>query len=187
VALILALDMSGQPSRWLMIEEAITYQARRMVAWSLGRTVATYHGGISRATGERSVLSTASIIAIRGAHELVRNERAEPTLSNTALYARDRHVCAYCGERCRDRELSRDHIVPVHSGGRDRWMNVVTACRVCNMRKGGRTPEAAGMPLLYTPYVPNRHEHLILQNRRILQDQMQYLMVKVPRHSRLHA
>ena len=57
MALILALDMSGQPSRWLMIEEAITYQARRMVAWSLGRTVATYHGGISRATGERSVLT----------------------------------------------------------------------------------------------------------------------------------
>jgi hypothetical protein len=43
------------------------------------------------------------------------------------------------------------------------------------------------MPLLYLPYVPNRYEHLILQNRRILQDQMEYLMAKVPRHSRLHA
>lgn len=134
--------MSGQPSRWLMIEEAITYQARRMVAWSLGRTVATYHGGIARATGERSVLSTASIIAIRGAHELVRNERAEPTLSNTALYARDRHVCAYCGERCRDRELSRDHIVPVHSGGRDRWMNV--ADRLPRLQHAQGWPDARG-------------------------------------------
>lgn len=187
MALILALDMSGLPSRWLMIEEAITYQARRMVAWSLGGTVATYHGGISRATGERSVLSTSSIVAIRGARELVRDAEAEPPLTNAALYARDRHLCAYCGEHYRDRELSRDHIVPVYRGGRDRWMNVVTACRVCNMRKGGRTPESAGMPLLYAPYVPNSYEHLILQNRRILQDQMEYLMVKVPQHSRLHA
>jgi hypothetical protein len=43
------------------------------------------------------------------------------------------------------------------------------------------------MPLLYTPYVPNRYEHLILQNRRILQDQSEYLLAKVPRHSRLFA
>jgi hypothetical protein len=43
------------------------------------------------------------------------------------------------------------------------------------------------MPLIYAPYVPNRHEHLILQNRRILHDQMEYLMARVPRHSRLHA
>ncbi len=187
MALILALDMAGQPGRWLMIEEAITYHARRMVAWSLGDVVATYHGGVSRSTGERSSLSTASIIAIKGASALAGQADADPPLTNVALFARDLHLCAYCGDHFRERDLSRDHVVPVYRGGRDRWMNVVTACRVCNIRKGGRTPEAAGMPLLYAPYVPNRHEHLILQNRRILQDQMQYLMAKVPRYSRLHA
>ncbi len=183
--LILALDAAGHPSRWLMVEEAITYHARRMVAWSLGDVVATYRGGVSRLTGERSALSTSSIIAIKGAAELVRSGQVEPHLTNTALFARDRHICAYCGDRFRDRDLSRDHVVPVYRGGRNRWMNVVTACRSCNIRKGGRTPESAHMPLLYAPYVPNRHEHLILQNRRILQDQMEYLMTKVPRHSRL--
>ncbi len=187
MAMILALDMAGLPSRWLMIDEAITYHARRMVAWSLGDVVATYHGGVSRMTGERSELSTSSIIAIKGASELVRDAHAEPHLTNAALFARDRHVCAYCGGEYRERDLSRDHVVPVYRGGKDRWMNVVTACRVCNIRKGGRTPEAAHMPLLYTPYVPNKYEHLILQNRRILQDQMEYLLVKVPRHSRLFA
>jgi hypothetical protein len=187
VALILALDMAGRPGRWLMIEEAITYHARHMVAWSLGNVVATYQGGISRATGERSSLSTASIIAIKGAAELARETHAEPHVTNAALFVRDRHLCAYCGEQFRERDLSRDHVVPVYRGGRDRWMNIVTACRPCNIRKGGRTPEAAGMPLLYAPYVPNRHEHLILQNRRILEDQMQYLMAQVPRYSRLHA
>lgn len=34
-------------------------------------------------------------------------------------------------------------------------MNVVTACKSCNHRKGNRTPEQAHMGLLYTPYVPS--------------------------------
>jgi 5-methylcytosine-specific restriction endonuclease McrA len=186
VALILALDLAGMPNRWLLVEQAITYYARDMVAWSLGRTVCTYRGGLSRLTGERSELSTKSIIAIKGASEFVRDGRAEPHLTNHALYRRDRHVCGYCGGRFKEYDLSRDHIVPLHKGGKDRWMNVVTACRRCNTMKGGRTPEAAHMPLIFAPYVPNRHEHLILQNRRILQDQMEYLMARVPRHSRLH-
>lgn len=184
--LILALDAAGLPSRWLPVEEAITYHARRMVAWCTGPVVATYRGGICRASGERSRLSTTSIIAIRGPRGGA-EPWMEPRLTNDSLFARDRHLCAYCGHAFRERELSRDHVLPVHRGGVDRWMNVVTACRVCNIRKGGRTPEGAGMPLLYAPYVPNRHEHLILQNRRILDDQMAFLAQGVPRSSRLHA
>jgi hypothetical protein len=187
VAFILALDAAGMPNRWLFVEQAITYHARDMVAWSLGDTVCTFRGGVSRLTGERSAISTKSIIAIRGAAEFVKDHHAEPHLTNAALYRRDRHMCAYCGGLFKEYGLSRDHVVPLHLGGRDRWMNVVTACRSCNTLKGGRTPESARMALLYAPYVPNRYEHLILQNRRILHDQMEYLMARVPRYSRLHA
>ena len=123
---------------------------------------------------------------VKGAMDFVKDHHAEPHLSNTSLFFRDRHMCAYCGGQYKERDLSRDHVIPVYLGGKDRWMNVVTACRGCNIRKGGRTPESSDMPLLYTPYVPNRYEHLILQNRRILQDQMEYLMAKVPKHSRLY-
>ena len=185
MALILTVDMAGEPSRWVVVEDAITYYARQMVAWSLGSVVATYRGGHSRLTGERSQLSTRSIIAIKGAAGFTKGNH-EPHLSNAALFSRDRQVCAYCGDRFRELKLSRDHVIPVFMHGKDRWMNVVTACRSCNIRKGGRTPESARMPLLYLPYIPNRYEHLILQNRRILHDQMEYLMTKVPKHSRLH-
>ena len=185
--LILEVDPGGTPRRWLLVEEAITYHARQQVAWSIGSIVRTFHGGLSRITGERSELSTASIIAIKGSGVFAKEFQREPPLINAALFVRDRQVCAYCGDRPRDRELSRDHIVPLSRGGEDRWMNVVTACRGCNSKKDNRTPEAARMPLLYLPYVPNRHEHMILQNRRILVDQMQYLMARVPKHSRLHA
>ena len=154
MALILALDMAGMPNRWLVMEQAITYHARDMVAWSLGDVVCTFRGGVSRLTGERSSLSTKSIVAIKGSSEFVRDHSAEPHLTNAALYRRDRHLCGYCGGRFREGDLSRDHVVPLHLGGRDRWMNVVTACRSCNTLKGGRTPEAAHMPLIYAPYVP---------------------------------
>jgi hypothetical protein len=65
-------------------------------------------------------------------------------------------------------------------------MNVVTACRNCNQKKGNRTPEEAHMQLIYAPYVPNRAEFLILANRRILADQMEFLRQHVSANSRIN-
>ena len=86
VALILTVDMAGVPNRWVVVEDAITYYARQMVAWSLGSVVASYRGGYSRVTGKRSQLSTRSIIAIKGAVDFMKGNH-EPHLSNAALYA----------------------------------------------------------------------------------------------------
>ncbi len=181
--LVLTVDMAGLPQAWVVLEEAITYHAKQMVAWSVGREVKEFRGGWQR-NGERSRISTRSILAIKGtgagAHAHV------PGLTNAMLFARDRHLCAYCGRRFMSRDLSRDHVVPVSRGGRDAWTNTVTACRACNTRKGNRTPDQAKMMLLYVPYAPSRHEHFILRNRRILTDQMEYLLAGVPKSSRLH-
>lgn len=181
--LVLTVDMAGLPQAWVDLEEAITYHAKQMVAWSLGREVREFRGGWQR-NGERSRIATKSILAIKGTGAGAHLHA--PGLTNPMLFARDRQLCAYCGKRFLIRELSRDHVVPVSRGGRDSWTNTVTACRGCNTRKGGRSPEQAEMPLLYVPYVPNRHEHFILRNRRILADQMEYLLAGVPRTSRLH-
>ena len=43
------------------------------------------------------------------------------------------------------------------------------------------------MMLLYTPYVPNKAEYLILSNRNILADQMDFLARHVPSQSRVRA
>jgi len=183
--LILTLDQAGLPQAWVEIEEAITYHAKRLVAWSAGNHVCAYRGGIQR-DGRRSRIETRSILALLGAGHAGRLFARVPVLGNDLLYARDRHVCAYCGDRFAVRDLSCDHVVPVSKGGTHVWMNVVTACRTCNGRKADRTPEQARMPLLYVPYVPSRHEHFILRNRNILADQMEYLLTGVPRTSRLH-
>lgn len=183
--LILTLDMHGIPHRWITWQHACYYHAKGRVAWSLGATAFTIYGGISRISGHRSHLSSASIIAIKGKAMAFRAFNHVPPLSNRELFHRDRHLCAYCGGVFSSVRLTRDHIKPFSRGGEDAWMNVVTACRSCNERKSDRTPEQAGMELLYAPYVPNRAEYLILTNRRILADQMGFLAQHVPEQSRL--
>ncbi len=72
------------------------------------------------------------------------------------IYARDHNRCQYCGRRFPTSELSLDHVVPRSMGGRTTWENVVCCCVACNIRKGGRTPEEAGMRLRSKPLKPRR-------------------------------
>lgn len=183
--LILALDAYGFPQRWISWQQACYYHARDLVAWAGGDFSLIIHGGISRLTGEQSTITTNSIIAVKGQAHGAQLAQQVPPLSNRELFHRDRCLCAYCGHEYGPQRLTRDHVVPVSKGGRDIWMNVVTACRACNQRKGGRTPERAGMQLLYAPYVPNRAEFLILSNRHILADQMDFLTRHLPARSRV--
>ncbi len=155
------------------------------VAWTLGDPFQVLRGGIQRSTGLQSRIDLHPIIAVRGSVPS-RAWRQVPTLSNPKLFARDRNVCAYCAGHFRFDELTREHIVPVSRGGADSWMNCITACRGCNGSKGNRLPEEARMTLIYLPYVPSLHEDMILSGRRIVVDQMDFLLASVPRSSRLH-
>jgi 5-methylcytosine-specific restriction endonuclease McrA len=155
------------------------------VAWTLGDTFQVLRGGVQRTTGRQSRIEVHPIIAVRGAIPS-RAWRQIPALSNPKLFARDRNVCAYCGGHFHFDELTREHIVPVSRGGHDTWMNCITACRACNGHKGNRLPEEARMTLMYLPYVPSLHEDMILRGRRIVADQMDFLLASVPRSSRLH-
>jgi hypothetical protein len=182
---ILALDIAGNPFRWLDVERAIYYVAGKKVAWEVGDEEMLFHGGTQR-SGERSVLTLRPVIALAKSEAMVRHQQALPLgHENVLLFRRDREICAYCGEHFDRKNLTRDHILPRARGGKDVWMNVVAACRHCNMRKACRTPDEAGMPLLYVPYAPCRFEHFILTGRKILADQMSYLMARLPKHSRL--
>lgn len=181
---ILALDISGTPRMWISPDDAITYHAKGAVAWSLGEIVAKYRGGVQH-DGTLSYIETPSIIAIRGRGFDVSKFSKVP-LSNRGLFGRDRMICGYCGEHFENyKDLSRDHIVPVSKGGVNTWMNTITACKRCNSHKGNKTLKESGMELLYLPYEPNHWENLLLQNRKILVDQMDFLMAGVPKHSRL--
>jgi hypothetical protein len=180
---ILIVDSQGQPVRWAALTRAARYYASGKVVNDLGECLFSMTGGLQEISGERSFVVSSSIVMIRGRHRSP-NGRGHVGLSKHRLFARDRHVCAYCGAHCNESDLTVEHIIPVSRGGRHEWTNVVTACRSCNTRKGNRRPEEARMPLLYVPYAVCRNEGFILSNRRILADQMAFLQASLPRHSR---
>jgi 5-methylcytosine-specific restriction endonuclease McrA len=67
---------------------------------------------------------------------------------------RDHFRCQFCGEQMPMSHLNYDHVLPRSRGGKTTWTNIVAACYTCNERKGNRTPEEAGMPLLSIPTKP---------------------------------
>lgn len=78
-------------------------------------------------------------------------------LNRRNLFARDRNRCQYCGRSFPTSELSIDHVIPRAQGGGDTWENLVCACVRCNARKGGRTPDQAGLTLKARPARPRRN------------------------------
>lgn len=182
--MILTLDRNGQPLQWATWQEAVIYQAKDLVKWSMGEISFIAHGGKNRHTGEQSVITVPSIISVDSSFKM---KYRTPALNNTNLFRRDLNLCAYCGRQFREEKLTRDHIVPVSLGGPNTWMNCVTACKPCNNYKGNILLEDLDMELLYVPYVPDRNEALILKNRNIKYDQFDYLKAFLPSHSRAHS
>lgn len=73
------------------------------------------------------------------------------------ILERDRYQCCYCAVRGAD---TIDHVFPRSRGGADSWENLVASCKKCNNRKGNRTPEEWGHPLLWRPHRPDKTGYL---------------------------
>lgn len=185
---VLRVDKTGLPQEWINYEAAAGLICSGDMEWSYGPHVARLHGGWNR-MGERSFLDIPAVLATRGRAKFDLASSIPPLgrAGNARLFERDRHLCAYCGTRFGNRQLTRDHVQPTSRGGLDEWTNVVSACTRCNSRKADKTPEQANMPLLYVPYAPNWFEDFILRQggRRILADQMEFLASRLPAHSRV--
>lgn len=181
---ILKLDVSGIPQSWIHAEDATKHYAEGSVAWTLGPPIAVMRGGISRLTGQQSVIELHSIIATKGSSRINLFE-VIPAITKVKLYKRDQGMCAYCASVVYETDAEAEHIVPASKGGHYSWMNLVIACRACNQKKGNRLPENAGMSLMYAPYIPSLYEDMILKGRNILADQMEFLAANLPKNSRL--
>ncbi|MFZ6756102.1 HNH endonuclease [Undibacterium sp. Ji50W] len=182
---ILVLDIAGIPYDWISQNDAATHYAAQKVAWDIGDQVLMLRGGYNK-NGEQSKIVVRPIISIRNSERMSKNNRHQIPLGdgNRLLYARDKYICAYCGEKFAYHELSRDHVLARSRGGKDVWENCVTACRICNQNKGSKLVHDF-KPLIYVPYAPCRFEHFILSGRNVIADQLDYLTAKLPRHSRL--
>ncbi len=94
-----------------------------------------------------AVLRLLEYIPIKKKKQIVR-------FSRTNVFIRDQHRCQYCGINFSKLNLTLDHVRPVVQGGGKSWENIVTACKPCNQKKGGRTPHQAKMELVRTPFRP---------------------------------
>ena len=183
---VLQLDIQGTPQAWITLEHAASHVATGSVAWVQGDgPLRTLRGGWNVASGRQSRIEVYPIVALAGA-SLVNLFDLVPAPTKAKLFRRDRHTCAYCGQRFAERELQCEHIVPASRGGGWTWMNLVSACGACNGAKSDRTPEEAGMPLVYLPYVPSRFESFLLEGRHIRADVHDWLASRLPKGSRLN-
>lgn len=73
--------------------------------------------------------------------------------TRSLVYQRDKMRCRFCGvklplDRPKRAHPTLDHLLPRSRGGTNTMENLVTSCADCNNRKGDKTPEEAGMPVL---------------------------------------
>ena len=100
-----------------------------------------------------------SVIALK---EYVMPQK-KPPFNRFNLYLRDGFECQYCGAEGQMRSfrdgvaLTLDHVYPKSRGGHLNWLNTVAACQSCNLKKGNKTPQEAGMQLKRPPFVPSQY------------------------------
>lgn len=94
---------------------------------------------------------------------MIRKPRPQLKLTRREIFIRDNYTCQYCGTRTKD--LTLDHVIPRQKGGTHSWENLVSACKVCNHRKGSRTLQDSRMRLLRLPRQPKATTyHLFYQH-----------------------
>jgi 5-methylcytosine-specific restriction endonuclease McrA len=94
---------------------------------------------------------------------MIRRPRPRVKLTRREIFIRDDYTCQYCGVRSND--LTIDHIIPRSRGGGHSWDNLVSACRPCNHRKGGKLLQDARMKLRHDPIEPRAGMYYSIERR----------------------
>lgn len=94
---------------------------------------------------------------------LIRRPRPRVKLSRREVFIRDNYTCQYCDRQMHD--LTIDHVIPRSRGGQHVWDNVVSACRSCNHRKGGKSIAEARMALRKQPFEPRAGSYYTIERR----------------------
>ncbi|MCL5256286.1 MAG: HNH endonuclease [Chloroflexi bacterium] len=91
---------------------------------------------------------------------LIKKPRPAAKLTRREIFVRDNYTCQYCGAKTKD--LTLDHVIPKHRGGQHTWENLVSACKPCNHRKGGKTLQESGLKLSHQPREPKVNSYYVV-------------------------
>lgn len=144
----LVLNASYEPLSVVPVRRAVVLVLRNRA------DVVESNGKVWRS--ERINLASPSVIRLRQ-YVSVPYARRVP-LNRRAVFIRDANRCQYCNHPAENI----DHVIPKAQGGAHVWENVVASCRRCNTKKGGRTPEQAGLVLIHRPRAPRRHSWVLV-------------------------
>jgi len=113
-----------------------------------------------RIRSEKVEFEAPAVVVLKNYVRVGRRRPAFSYPSKRNVLVRDDFICAYCGKRLTMASGTKDHVLPVSRGGADVLDNVVACCGPCNGFKDNRTPEEAGMKLLYQPRALTEEEKL---------------------------
>lgn len=142
----LLLNTSYEPLRVITWQKAVVLLVKGKV-----EVIASYD---RRVRGVSVTLELPSVLRLLRRVRIARRIHPIP-FSRANIYLRDRYQCQYCSHRFSATELTFDHVTPASLGGRKDWENIVTCCIPCNRKKGGRSPEQAGLKLIRQPSRPS--------------------------------
>jgi 5-methylcytosine-specific restriction endonuclease McrA len=148
---VLLLNNNYEPLNVCSMVRAVSLMAK-------GKVEVLHRNGhtIRTATTE---FSAPSVIRLR---YFVRRPMPQLRLCRQSILARDDYTCQYCG--LQSKELTIDHVIPRTLGGKHTWDNVVACCRRCNLKKGDKLPQRAGMKLRRKPRRPHYVPYISLQH-----------------------
>ena len=100
-----------------------------------------------------------SVPAIMRIKKYINIYKHKINFSRKNLFIRDKFSCQYCGKQLIGTQLTYDHVIPKSRykpfyKKSTSWSNIVTSCRKCNIKKGNKTPDEAGMKLINKPLRP---------------------------------
>ena len=95
-------------------------------------------------------LKAPEVIAVMA--KVVRSTRV--AFTRERLFKRDNFICQYCHQEKNQNDLSVDHVRPRCLGGKTTWLNCVTACKPCNLKKSDTMPGKKVPKLTRKPAAP---------------------------------
>ena len=136
----LLLNADAQPVSLLPLSTITWEEAIKYMVLEKARAVEWYDDWIVRsASWSTRVPAVMMLVEYQKPKTAVR-------VSRTNVYLRDGYKCQYCGVNVTDTTGTLDHVLPLSKGGKSNWLNLTTACKPCNWKKGSKHQKPKVMP-----------------------------------------
>lgn len=126
----LMLNADGSPVSWLPLSVISWEESIKYIVTEKATVLEFYENWIVRSPNWETRVPAVMI--------LNDYEKRKSTIrfSKNNVFLRDNFCCQYCGITVTKASATLDHVLPISHGGKTTFENTVTACALCNARKG---------------------------------------------------